>query len=302
MPCYHPIVAYRSRAGRQENGKWKIVFTKREGYNDMPVTIPCGQCIGCRLEKSRQWAIRCVMEASLHQKNCFLTLTYNAENMPLDQSLQKKDMVLFIKKIRKKYGANIKFYLCGEYGSELGRPHYHVCMFNHDFSDKVAWRRSPAKAPGREQIILYRSESLEKIWTKGFSLIGELNFESAAYVARYCLKKINGEKAEEHYGNKTPEYTNMSRRPGIAKAWWDKYKNDVISTDKIITRGMEVKPPRYFDLLLEKENPKKMERIKYHRKSVVNKDDNTWERLKVKEIIANVNLSNLKRSIENVNT
>ena len=98
MTCYHPITGYRSREGRNpETGAWSIVFNPKKGYTDMPVLVPCGQCIGCRLEKSRQWAIRCVHEATLHQKNCFVTLTYNPQNLPSNGSLDKRALTLFLR-------------------------------------------------------------------------------------------------------------------------------------------------------------------------------------------------------------
>lgn len=289
MPCYHPIQAWRSRQGRGESGKWGITFNKRDGYQDMLLTIPCGQCIGCRLEHSRQWAIRCVFEAQMHKKNCFITLTYDDQNKPENNSLQKRDVTLFIKKLRKKYGSKIRFFMCGEYGSQLDRPHYHLCMFNHDFEDKKLWNV-------RDNVKLYRSKELEKLWPKGYTTIGDVTFESAAYVARYCLKKISGEKKEEHYGNRQPEYCNMSRRPGIGKAWWDKYKNDVLSTDKIYLRkGIIAKPPKYFDNQVEQ---KKLERIKLKRKKLINKEENNWERLAIKENIKKLQSKQLKRGLE----
>lgn len=206
MPCYHPQIAYRSKEGRNANGSWPIVFNVKDGYIDLEVKIPCGKCIGCRLEHSRKWAIRCVHEAQMHTKNCFLTLTYNDENLPEDGSLNKRDIVLFLKKLRDKYGPNIRFFQAGEYGEvcktcglhrtkcncekyipTIGRPHHHVLLFNHSFDDMVIHSR-------KKGIPLYTSESLQKLWKKGFSTIGEVTFESAAYTARYCLKKFIGDK------------------------------------------------------------------------------------------------------------
>nr|WAE43333.1 MAG: replication initiator protein [Microviridae sp.] len=225
----------------------------------------------------------------MHKKNCFITLTYDDQNKPENNSLQKRDVTLFIKKLRKKYGSKIRFFMCGEYGSQLDRPHYHLCMFNHDFEDKKLWNV-------RDNVKLYRSKELEKLWPKGYTTIGDVTFESAAYVARYCLKKISGEKKEEHYGNRQPEYCNMSRRPGIGKAWWDKYKNDVLSTDKIYLRkGIIAKPPKYFDNQVEQ---KKLERIKLKRKKLINKEENNWERLAIKENIKKLQSKQLKRGLE----
>nr|UQB76421.1 replication associated protein [Flumine microvirus 32] len=240
MPCYYPITAYRAKAGRSETGGWPLVFDTKNGLHDLPIQIPCGRCIGCRLERSRQWAIRCIHEASLHDQNCFITLTYNSEYVNENLSLEKKDFVLFMKKLRNKYGEKIKFFHCGEYGDNFSRPHHHACLFNMDFTDKKLIREY-------DQIKTYTSESLQQLWGKGFCTVGDVTFESAAYVARYTLKKVTGKKAEEHYNGREPEYVSMSRRPGIGHDWIEKYKNDVYPSDKVIERNMQCKPPRYYD-------------------------------------------------------
>ena len=121
MACYTPLKGYRSTE-LTKNGKRKIVFNRNHGFADLPVTVPCGQCIGCRLERSRQWAIRCTHEASLWEKNCFITLTYNDENLPKDGSLDVTHFQKFMKRLRKKHGAGIRFYHCGEYGDKFGFP------------------------------------------------------------------------------------------------------------------------------------------------------------------------------------
>ena len=131
MPCYTPLKGWRSQE-RTESGKRAITFRLREGYADMPVDVPCGQCIGCRLERSRQWAVRCMHEASLYENNCFITLTYNEDHIPSDGSLKKDHFQKFMKRLRKKFGAGIRFFHCGEYGAELSRPHYHAILFNFD--------------------------------------------------------------------------------------------------------------------------------------------------------------------------
>ena len=188
MACYHPLKGYRS-SELTKNGKRKIVFNRNQGYADLPVTVPCGQCIGCRLERSRQWAIRCHHEASLYENNSFITLTYADEYLPQNGSLDLNAQQKFFKRLRKKYGSGIRFYACGEYGSKFGRPHYHACLFNHDFADKTLWKIT-------NDVPLYRSSSLEELWPYGHSSVGNVTFQSAAYVARYILKKITGEHAD----------------------------------------------------------------------------------------------------------
>ena len=93
-------MAYRGRT-RSQNGKFPIVFTPKDGYYDMPIQVPCGQCAGRRLDQSKQWALRCVHEAQVHDENCFITLTYNNENLPKDGSLNKRDFQLFMKRLIK---------------------------------------------------------------------------------------------------------------------------------------------------------------------------------------------------------
>ena len=288
MPCYHPITGYRARSGRSPvTGLWPIVFSISSGYKDLPVVVPCGQCIGCRLERSRVWAVRCVHESSLYLKNCFVTLTYaNAGS-----TLVKRDFVLFIKRLRKKFGIGIRYFHCGEYGEKFLRPHHHACIFNFDFPDKKLWS---VKHGNR----LYTSESLDELWGYGYCIIGDVTFDSAAYVARYILKKVTGNMAESHYDGRVPEYTSMSRRPGIASSWFNKYKNDVLSIDGVIVDGNKCKPPRYYDKLYDIDNKLAMQMIKARRRSQINLVNNTYERLRVREICTVAKLNQLNRSIE----
>jgi len=252
MPCYTPLTAYRSVLPGP-SGKPSITFNRKQGYVDLPITLPCGQCVGCRLERSRQWAIRCVHEAQMHDANSFITLTYDQEHLPPDGSLNLREFQLFMKKLRKFLGFPIRFFHCGEYGDKQGRPHYHALIFGYDFPDKTVWDR-------RDEIILYRSKTLEKLWPIGFSTIGEVTFESAAYCARYIMKKITGQSAWEHYttwdpdtgevlATRTPEYTTMSRggkdgQGGIGRSWLDKYEHDVYPSDEVIMRGRSMRPPQ----------------------------------------------------------
>ncbi|AXL14478.1 replication initiator protein [Microviridae sp.] len=305
MPCFHPLKAYRSK-NLNASGKRGIVFQSSKGLIDMPVTLPCGQCIGCRLERSRQWAIRCYHEASLYSDNCFITLTYNDAHLPSDLSLDLAHFQKFMKRLRKKFGSNIRFFHCGEYGENFGRPHYHACLFNFDFSDKKIWMRTGKN----NSTILYRSETLEKLWPYGYSSIGDVTFQSAAYVARYIMKKVTGEAADEHYNfvmpdtgevfYRRPEYTTMSRRPGIGKLWFDKYSDDVFPSDYIIINGKKVKPPKYYDTCYEFSNPIDFKSIKINRNKAVSVhlDNNTPDRLLIREEIQSLKLTQLKRTLK----
>lgn len=237
--------------------------------------------------------MRCVYEAKEYEKNCFITLTYDNEHCPENSSLVKRDLQLFMKKLRKKYGEKIRFYACGEYGEKYDRPHYHACIFNHDFEDKVLWSV-------REDINLYRSKSLEKMWPYGFSTIGDVTFESAAYVARYVMKKIYGDKAEQHYKGRVPEFTNMSRRPGIGKGFLMKFISDVYPGDKVVIKnGLILRPPKYYDSIYEKIDPAGMEEIKKRRQENHNDYEMQGFRLRCKRRLKEKKLKQLKRGFEN---
>lgn len=295
MPCYHPLLAYRLDG--------KITFNKpfvyAKGFN-----LPCGQCVGCRLSYSRQWAIRCVHEAQMHEHNCFITLTFSPEELEKrenPQSLDVGEFQRFMKRLRKKYGKGVRFFHCGEYGEKNKRPHYHALLFGVDFSDRVLWSQ-------RNGVKLYVSDNLSKLWPYGFSTIGDVTFESAAYCARYVMKKIKGEGASDHYmftdmstgevSQVKPEYATMSRKPGIGKTWFDKYKSDVFPNDYCVIRGHEVKPPRYYETLL---NEEELAQLKAKRKKdapeVYEYYDERMDRLWVSQIVKEEALKLLIRDL-----
>lgn len=294
MPCFRPIKGYRA-ASVNPSGKRGIVFNPRKGFVDQPLDIPCGQCIGCRLERSRQWAMRCYHEASLYDDNCFITLTYSPECVPLDGSLNVKHFQDFMKRLRFRFGSGIRFFHCGEYGEKFNRPHYHACIFNFDFPDKEIWTE-------RDGIKTYTSEILNDLWeNKGFCLIGDLTFESAAYVARYVTKKITGDRAPDHYGDRRPEYTTMSRRPGIGKQWLERFTEDVFPCDNVVIRGKVMKPPKYYDRVFEVDNPEIFSKLKRIRKEkgVEMAEKEPESRLAVREEAQLLSFKLLKRGYEN---
>jgi len=192
--------------------------------------IACGQCSGCRLERSRQWAVRCMHEASLHEKNSFVTLTY--KDAP--ESLEYRDFQLFMKRLRKVRG-RCRFYMGAEYGEQRGRPHFHALLFGVAWPDGVYLGKSPSGFK------LFRSAQLSALWPQGFASVGDVTFESAAYVARYCMSVITGDKAVEHYGGRKPEFGRMSLRPGIGRAWIDKYgRSDVLPDGNVVVNGVKL--------------------------------------------------------------
>lgn len=311
MTCYFPLHAFKGKS--KDADKIAITFRRSDSWRGVELDLPCGQCIGCRLERARCWAVRCTHEASLYDKNCFLTLTYSDENLPPGGSLCLKDHQDFMKRLRKRYGAGIRFFMCGEYGEELGRPHFHYLLFNHDFSDRKLFS-------GNRGNPLYTSAELSELWPYGHSLVGEVTFESAGYVARYALKKVTGERSAEHYGGLKPEFTTMSRgckrlgTGGIGKAWFDRYKSDVYPLDRVVVRGAPTRPPRFYDTLLGREDRSTLELLKIDREkngqhfvedvlsdgTRVQVSDSCDARLVVKEIVKRASISALKRPLEEV--
>lgn len=243
-------------------------------------------------------------ESSLYSRNCFITLTYNPESLPKDGSLNLRHFQLFLKRLRKKFGNGIRFFHCGEYGEKNFRPHYHACIFNFDFDDKVLWKSNNG-------VKLYTSQNLDDLWSDpdtgrslGFTTVGDVTFESAAYVARYITKKINGDKAPEHYQGKKPEYITMSRRPGIGRGWYEKFKSDCYPSDFLVHDGKKMKPPKFYDRCFEIDSPEEFALIKLNRelKTKVAAADNTPDRLKVKEIVKKSHFKQLKRTYESGET
>jgi hypothetical protein len=308
MSCYKPLTAYRSKE-RDCNNKYTIVFDPAQAYDLVKIQLPCGKCIGCRLEYSRQWAMRCMHEVSLHDKNCFITLTYDDEHLPKNKSLIHEDFQYFMKRLRKKYGNGIRFFQCGEYGEVNGRPHYHAILFNHDFDDRTYLKTVNGYK-------YYNSQSLLDLWHhKGMVHVGDAEWESCAYVARYITKKINpGDKEHkdkffQKYGYWDPEtgelfhrkveYTSMSTKPGIGKEWFNKYHKEVYHTDSVVFRGMEMKPPKYYDNQFEIIGGEKIHTVKEAREkeALKRKKDNTRKRLKAREEVHLARAKLLKRGL-----
>ncbi|WNK12979.1 MAG: replication initiator protein [Microvirus sp.] len=223
------------------------------------ISLPCGRCIGCRLERARQWAVRIVHESKMHAENSFLTLTYDDDHLPADRSLSVSHCQLFLKRLRAKLEpTRIRFFLCGEYGEQLGRPHYHAIVFGWFPSDAVLIK-------GTGDMSLWSSQLLSSTWGHGFASVGQVSFDSAAYVANYATKKITGPSADAHYRGRRPEYLLMSRRPGIGRAWFDKFSSDVFPCDEVIVNGVPCRPPRYYDNLLDVINPDMLLKLKMKR-------------------------------------
>lgn len=307
MVCYHPLKGFV--LGTRENGKKDIKvcsydvqyifrhidsetwykscdtfsasnYNMRYIYITDFIEIPCGQCIGCRLSYSRDWANRCMLESLYHDDCYFVTLTYSDEFLPeshyfdkdtgeqlTSYTLRKRDLQLFMKRLRKNYlfDNKIRFFACGEYGGKTQRPHYHLILFGLHLDDLKKYKTSSIGD------VYYNSEFLDKCWqNKGYVVVGQCTWDSCAYVARYVMKKAKGKTASvyEDFGM-SPEFVLMSRRPGIAYQYFLEHNGEIYGDDKIYLStkkgGKTVKPPRYFDRLEEEFFPDILESVKNNR-------------------------------------
>lgn len=309
MACYNPRWATPYPFDHPKYGQYRIeLLTKTKvlkaaidpvtGQYLEPIRIPCGKCVGCKLDYSREWASRIVMESMFHDDpGLFVTLTYDDDHLPImiddgtehivkgkgfsadyctkGATLYKKDVQDWMKRLRRNlsyhYDVNsgVRFYLAGEYGSHGLRPHYHVCLFGCP-TDSL--REVCKNSLGQS---LYESDFITETWKNGHVCVGKLNFQTAAYTARYCLKKAQGKDHAffDQLGVKR-EFVNMSREPGIGIPYYEAHKDEIYKNDEIILPASSkdkpniVKPPRYFDILYGEENPKRMAEIKHQRAEV----------------------------------
>lgn len=282
VSCFHPITAYNY--GMKDNGKSDIRF--KNTCDDKPLLgelkLPCGRCIGCRLQYSRLWADRLVMELQNHDSAYFITLTYSDEYInnsddgtvrrfysdpetgeaKLSLSLCKADLQKFWKRLRKEFpDDHIRYFACGEYGDHTKRPHYHAIIYGLHLDDLKFYKMSSL------QDKYYNSPRLEKVWNKGFVVVGDVTWKSCAYTARYVVKKALGNTADS-YGvfNMSPEFVCMSRRPGIGKEFYNEHKYDFVNFgESFVSDGkgsIRLKMPRYFESMLEIEEPEVYESYK----------------------------------------
>lgn len=294
MSCFHPLKAIET--GKTIKGKKVLKFIKHDPkiliinnkyLGKEIINIPCGQCIGCRLDYSKEWANRCMKEAEMYEYNYSITLTYDDENLPkstriidtetgeaipnYNVTLKPEDVTLFMKRLRKRWDKHhkhqgIRLFYCGEYGEENGRPHYHLILFNMPIYDLKYLRRSQS---GKN---LWFSNEIDKLWDKGLTSVGECNWETVAYAARYVTKKIKGPGAKEEYFNRAqvPEFVRMSRMPGIGREWYEQHKTEMYETDEMFVYRKDgvltLKPSKYYDKLYDLEQPELIAKIKEKRK------------------------------------
>lgn len=294
--CSHPLKGFKY--GKTKNGKdnyiitsydcdhieimddkiYKIYNAKVSPRAEQTIKsfseIPCGHCTACRLEHSRQWANRCMLEMEQHEENCFITLTYNDENMPITdtsqrefeygeyepipyKTLRRKDLTKFIKRLRwsldyYKYGKKIKIFASGEY-SPNGRPHYHIIIFGWKPKDLEFYKRSSLGYN------YYVSSLINKLWPFGYAVIGEATWETCAYTARYVMKKVNNNLSAFFGLNGIEnEFMTCSLRPAIGKEWYTShnqyYANFSSYYAKTDNGSRPIYHTRYFDKLFDIEN------------------------------------------------
>lgn len=302
MPCYYPLDGWRSKKPN-DNGRYPITFKRNDAQQDMPLRVPCGKCLGCQTDRAKEWAIRAVHESKKHHHNSFLTLTFQDEFLPSNGSISKRDVQLFMKKLRFGiYPKKISYMACGEYGGILGRPHYHALIFGYDFPDKKELKQSNGK-------ILYNSLELENYWPWGHNFIGDVTYQSAAYVARYTTKKILGPEAEEHYkrvntqtGEITaiePEFLLTSRNPAIGRNWVENYHLD-LQKGFITNEGAKIGIPKYYMKKYADLDEYNHSRLKSERALAYDSFDpeNALDRVRVKEQVFKAKIQSLKRTLE----
>lgn len=290
------------------------------------LTLPCGKCIDCRLQKTREWATRCMLETKEHEHNYFITLTYDDEHLPHNrkidintgellnewtETLYPKDLQDFWKRLREHYARKynvkeIRYYECGEYGEKFQRPHYHAIVFGLPIFDLKADHKS------KRGNMNFTSEEIEKIWGNGLVAVGNVTWESCAYTARYIMKKQTGLGKEIYkIENRYPEFCCMSKRPAIGKKYFEKNWKQIYENDELYIKtkngATAVKPSRYFDKLFDMVDHNKMEKIKRDRIDIAeirqvqfeNSSDMEYsEMVKNKEESKDLKLKTLQRNFE----
>lgn len=318
MPCYRPIMAVKVHRTEKRfytvNGKRKLFFGARASGLVMTfpeheiVKVPCYNCIGCKKRRSQEWGVRCQSEVQFYNRTCMINLTYNREQLPIASqsglgTLCPRDLNLFFKKLRvflqrKKGITDTKYFACGEYGENRGRPHYHAIFYGWDFPSEMnaspPVARMPEKNnPGKEDVPLYSHPDLTRLWGKGAAFFSpNVGGAAAYYVAKYCMKNLSGDAKTKEFEDtgREPPFNRMSH--GLGDRYYDRYKADIYPRDYIITEpgGPQLPIPRRFDNLLQKESEEYLEWIKSQRIAKSEKDhkNQTPERMRVREELAEI--------------
>lgn len=259
MPCAAPIEAYRATTGGP------ISFKRPQSHTYQTLQLPCGYCILCREEQSRQWAVRISHESQMHERNCFMTLTYDDDHLPEHGSLNYKHLSLWWRKMRRTI-PGVRYYAVGEYGDKSDRPHYHVCVFGEDFRDECYIMREGTHK-------LWCNLIAQNMWEHGRVAIGNLDYTTAQYTAGYMAKKLVKGKQYVRVDNSSGELIPlvqprafMSKHPAIGATWLERYGNQVYAWDQVVVNGRPQKPPRYYDKWLAGRSEIALQMIQERRK------------------------------------
>lgn len=257
MTCVYPLAAFRSKTVNPETGVRGITFSAREGVQDEKLDLPCGKCLGCKEDQAKDWTTRLYCESLGYERSAFLTITYDDDNYPLDGKINKRDMQLFLKRLRNQ-GDKLRYFICGEYGGITKRPHYHAIIFGMDF-------RSPYEQVIGENLFLY--PDMEKYWNKGRVVIAPVTPASIAYVAGYAVKKIGDDDT----------FNMMSKVPPIGKEYCMKYAKNINEMGGVVV-GDSINPvPKVFFDWSEDLEPLKEQQLEYVRTMSPN---DKWEKRK----------------------
>lgn len=244
MQCFHPIEGYRGFEGA-------FTTSRKASPTRVSMVIPCGRCLGCRVNRREQWKLRMLHEASLHERNCFVTLTYRDEDLPPYGSLRMSDVSAFIKRLRARVDpVRFRFQFKSEYGPQTFRPHYHGLIFGFDFEDRQMLCRTPAGE------LSYVSELLEAAWGLGQCQCSDLTERSCGYVANHNVDKLGGSLADEYYRRVDPETgevieleresQRVSNRPGIGSGWIEKFECDAFPSGFLVRDNVKLAVPRFY--------------------------------------------------------
>lgn len=237
--CLYPLTRYRltDTVTGEVTYQFKRPVVDSRFVVDV-LSLPCGKCIECLSSYSSEWANRCMLEASCHAHNCVIALTYSVS----DGNLYRRDVQLFIKRLRKFVDFPLRFFYCGEYGKKGSRPHYHVIVFG--------WRPDDLKEFFfRDGHWVYKSASVSRIWSSGkewsYSPLRKAGFISVEdltpHSAKYCAKYL--QKLNDVPDGFTKPFTGMSLRPAIGLTG---FNEDWFDSDNMYVQGRVCPIPRYF--------------------------------------------------------
>lgn len=301
MSCYKPLIRLYNPDDKEQSGRVYSLsrFSQLSGkqlkyedlmYNPKVMLIPCGQCIGCRIQQREDWTTRIELEARDYPKEqvWFITLTYDDEHVPgmivktgeimrkvqytwkpgekrpsSVQILLYEDIQKFLKRLRKAYRGKLRYFVAGEYGEQTARPHYHMILYGWTPTDLKDLYKTQHNG-------YYTSEWLKGLWEMGQIQIAQAVPETYRYVAGYVTKKmyeIDGKKANAYYElGQTKPFACMSLKPGLGDKYYQEHKKEIWQQGYIqCTNGKRAKIPRYYEKQMEAENPQRLWRIKQNR-------------------------------------